>query len=408
MAVSDQLQTSPYLTIVLPGSPSPIVYAVDELEPVRPDVTPPSGAAFGVIDLGRRVSWHHDPSALDALQAAAARAVARESLVSTYGTGVVSDLVSRAWLQRPDELCQEYQVTTAQIEVTAHCNWGCKFCPVSLDPKPSATMPMSLFEEIIEKISVHETLRFVTFHFYNEPSLDRFFEERLTVLQRYGIRLYLYTNASGLNASKLDAIERTGVVDVLAVNLPAIERSEFIELSQSSTYERSVQNLEAAIERGIPVTIMVNGAHGDVDRRVAELRLRYEPLGAKVVATLLSDRAGALGGIYHQGVRIEGPLRGCSWPVNHLHFSVKGDLFLCCNDFFQREVFGNIESGSVHELMSSRRAIEVRQRVFGVAEASADHVCRSCHDQLLDFPRRQFRPLASFPVASSDRCRSRR
>jgi hypothetical protein len=117
-----------------------------------------------------------------------------------------------------------------------------------------------------------------------------------------------------------------------------------------------------------------------------------------VVQTLTADRAGALRGSYHQGVYIDGPLRGCAWPVSHAHFSVTGDMFICCNDYYQREVFGNIRSGSVHEIMTGPAAVLARRRVFGVATAPADYLCRSCHDQLPDFPRRQFRPLASFPV----------
>jgi hypothetical protein len=33
-------------------------------------------------------------------------------------------------------------------------------------------MSMPLFEEIIEKISLYDTIRCVTFHFFNEPTLD--------------------------------------------------------------------------------------------------------------------------------------------------------------------------------------------------------------------------------------------
>jgi hypothetical protein len=396
--VSDLLQTSPYLTCILAGSESPIVYAIDELEPATPDVTPPAGAAFGVIELGRNVVWHTDLTALDALHSAARTPVARHSLTSSHGADLVSDLVSRGWLQHPDELCTGYQLTTAQIEVTAHCNWGCKFCPVSLDRKPSATMPMPLFTEIIEKISVYDTIRYVTFHFYNEPTLDRFFEERIAVLQHHGLLLRLFTNASNLTESKIEALKRTGVLYRLVVNLPALYEEHFQELTQSKTHARTIRNLDAAIDAGLPVDIVVNGTGEQLSHRVSELQERYGARGVPVMSTLTSDRSGALGGEYDQAVEIEGPLRGCGWPVNHAHFSVTGDMFICCNDYYQRETFGNIQSGSVHEIMVSPAAIAVRRRVFGITDAPSDYLCRTCHDQLIDFPRRQFRPLATFPV----------
>lgn len=399
--MSDLLQTSPYLTCLTAGQSSPIVYAVDEIEPVFPDVKPPDGAAFGVIGLDRNVVWHKDLNALDALQYAASAPVARQSLIETYGSQVVSDLVGHGWLQRPEELCTEYFLTSAQIEVTAHCNWGCSFCPVSTDRKPKATMPMPLFEEIIEKISPYDTIRCVTFHFFNEPTLDPFFEERIAVLEAHRLPLWLFTNATGLTEKKIGMLKRSGVLGRLVVNLPALHEEEFRALTQSKTHAIALRNLDVIIASGLPVEIAVSGTGEELTHRVDELRERYESPGVSVIATLTADRAGALSGRYHQGVRVEGPLTGCAWPVNHAYFSVAGDMFICCNDYYQREIFGNIRSGSLHEIMTSPAAVLLRRRVFGVSDAPADYVCRSCHDQLIEFPRRQFRPLASFPVRKS-------
>ena len=400
--MSDLLQTSPYLTCFTAGQSSPIVFAVDEIEPVYPDVTPPNDrAAFAVIGLDRSVTWHNDLNALDALQHASPAPVERQSLIGTYGAQVVSDLVSRGWLQRPDELCKEYFLTSAQIEVTAHCNWGCAFCPVSTDRKPKATMPMPLFEEIVEKISVYDTIRCVTFHFFNEPTLDPFFEERVAVLEAHGIPLWLFTNATRLTEKRIEMLKRPGVLGRLVVNLPTLHEEEFRTLTHSKTYPAVIQNLDLALAAGLPVEIAVTGAGEELNRRLNELRERYEPRGAKVKATCTADRAGALSGTYYEGVWVDGRLNGCAWPVNHAYFSVAGDMFICCNDYYQREKFGNIRSGSVHEIMTSPAAILLRQRVFGVVEAPADYVCRSCHDQLTDFSRRQFKPLATFPVLNS-------
>ena len=405
--VPDLYQTSPYLTCISAGDLSPVVYAIDELEPVVPDVTPVPGAAFGVIALDRTVAWHADPAGLDVLERAAPSPISRQSLAQAHGDAIVSDLIARKWLQRPDQLCMEYVLTTAQIEVTAHCNWGCRFCPVSRDPKPSATMPMLLFDEILSKLAVHDAMRYVTFHFYNEPTLDRFFVDRVFALRAYGLRLRLFTNASHLSSEKIDALVRSDVLDVLVVNLPSLREDEFRELTQSRTHDKSIRSLDAAADAGLPVRIAVNACDEQSADRVARLRERYEPRGIPVNPTITSDRAGAVDGRYNQDIRIKGPLRGCGWPVNHAHFSVRGNMFICCNDYYQREVFGNIGSGSVDDIMTSQAAVRARRRVFGVAEAPDHFLCRSCHDQLKDFPLRQFRPLASFPVSAPRACKGR-
>lgn len=407
-AAHELLQTSPYLTLVLPGDVSPVVYAVDELDPVHPDVSAPPGSAFGVIGLERTVVWHGHGAALDALRHAAAAPSRRAELEAAHGKEVIHDLVSRGWLQRPDDICSEYHLTTAQIEVTAHCNWGCVFCPVSVDAKPPATMPMPLFDEIIGKIAPYDTIRYVTFHFYNEPTLDRFFAQRVAVLREHELRLRLFTNASNLTRDKIALLARDDTLLQLVVNLPTDDDGSFRYLTGSGMLMRTLANLEVAVEAGLPIEIVVNGDGPGLDRRLGHLRGRFEDRGVVVRSTLLSDRAGALEEEYHQDVRVEGRLRGCAWPVNHAHFSVSGDMFICCNDYYQREKFGNIRSGTVHEIMTSPGAVLLRRRVFGVADAPSDYVCRTCHDQLPDFPRRQFRPLASFPIAGCHRTGSNR
>ncbi|WP_329173311.1 radical SAM/SPASM domain-containing protein [Streptomyces sp. NBC_01477] len=392
------LQTSPYITCIRPDEPSPVIYMTDTRGPAFPVITDPGDAAFGVIGLDRTVDWQPDLAALAALERAAPEPVDLPSLIAEFGEPLIRRLVEKAWLQASDDLCVEYRLRTAQIEVTAHCNWSCRYCPVSSSPKPRATMPMDLFTEIIEKLTPYRTITFVTFHFFNEPTLDRFFADRIRVLQEHGMKLSLSTNASALTHRKIQLLQDSGVLHHLIVNLPTLDEEEFRTLTGAGTYKATLRNLDLAIDQGWPVTLAVNGVGEELSRRTAALRAKYEGRGVEVNPTQTCDRAGELTNEYHQGVFAAGRLRGCSWPLNHAYFSVTGDMFICCNDFHQREVYGNIRDGSVHDVMTSPDAVRLRRRVFGVEEAPQDYICRTCHDQKPDFVHRQFRPLASFPV----------
>jgi hypothetical protein len=359
----------------------------------------PGEAVFGVFGLDRKTVWHRDPQALSALQSAARDPLPTSVLVRDYGQPLVRELVSRRWLQDPAELCVDYWLRSGQIEITAHCNWGCSYCPVAKDPKPREVMPLALFSEIVEKLSVHDTVEYVTFHFFNEPTLDPLFNKRICILRDHGLKLSLYSNASALTPQKIDLLVESGVIYNLMVNLPTLDEDEFTDMTGSRTYRQALRGLEYAINtQAFPVALSVNGSGAKRDRNVAELKERYECRGVQVNSWLTSDRAGALDGLYSQDVYVEGPLRGCSWPLNHGYFSVRGNMFACCNDYYQREVFGHISEGSVHDIMTSPAAIALRRRVFGVEQAPDDFLCRRCHDQLLDFPDRQFRPLHTFPL----------
>ncbi|MEU8678103.1 radical SAM protein [Streptomyces sp. NPDC048560] len=402
----DRLQTDPYLTCVRPGDPPPVIYMTDTKGPTWPAITNPGTAAFGVIGLDRRVEWHHDRAALAALEKAATAPIDTSVLVAEFGQATVGQLAAKGWLQAPDDLCREYRLLTGQVEISAHCNWGCRSCPVSTDPKPRATMPMDLFTEIIGKLAPYETVKFVTFHFFNEPTLDRHFTDRVEVLRENGMKLSLFSNVSALTPAKIKAIGDASVLYDLIVNLPSLDPAEFRTLTGARTFHTSLANLDAAIDAGWPVKIAVNGVGADVHRNVEAIKKRYEHRGVIVYATQASDRAGELANEFAQNLNITGPLTGCSWPLNHAYFSVTGDLFICCNDYHQREVFGNIRDGSLHDIMTSPAAVQLRRRVFGVQEAPDDYICRGCHDQKPDFPHRQFRPLHTFPVlntATADR-----
>jgi radical SAM family protein/iron-sulfur cluster protein len=393
----DLLQTSPYLTHVEPGVPSPVTYLTDTYGPTFPKGDPPSAdAVFGIVGLDRQIAWQADPLVLDLLRACAPHPTDVAQLAARFGADRVAAAVGRDWLQPPGELCRGYRLVSGEIEVTAHCNWSCRFCPVSTDPKPRQTMLLDLFEEIIGKLADVGTIDYVTFQFFNEPTLDRHFTDRVALLARYGLELALYTNASALTPDKIESLRRHGVLRHLIVNLPSVDPAEFAALTGSRSYAGTTRNLDAAIAAGFRVQIVVNGVGERLTHNLEGVTRRYEPLGVEIYPSLTCDRAGDVGAEFFQDVSVAGQLTGCGWPIHHANFSVAGDLFLCCNDYYQRERFGNIRDGSVDDLMTSERAISLRRRVFGVAEAAEEFLCRRCHNQRLDFPGREFRPIATF------------
>ncbi|MFC9966381.1 MULTISPECIES: radical SAM/SPASM domain-containing protein [Nocardia] len=393
----NSVQTSPYLTRVDPRAPSPVRYFSDTFGPTSPDNgTPTEGAVFGIVGLDRRIDWHTDPRMLELLIASARQPLGTAELAHRFGADLVAEAAARHWIQPPEQLCRDYRLVSGEIEVTAHCNWGCRSCPVAVDPKPRQTMPMDLFTEIIVKLVEHGSIDYVTFQFFNEPTLDRYFTDRIEVLARYGMPLALYTNASALTGDKIETLRRSGVLRTMVVNLPSDDPAEFADLTGSASYAHSTRNVEAALAAGLPVQIGVNGVGERLALNLDGVARRYLPLGAQVTANLMCDRAGDVGGEFAQNLLIDGPLTGCGYPVHHASFSVGGDLFLCCNDYYQRERFANIGEGSIHELMTSDAAVTARRKVFGVAVAEDDFVCRRCHNQTLDFACRDFRPIATF------------
>ena len=271
-------------------------------------------------------------------------------------------------------------IRAIEIEISAHCNWRCVFCPVHSDPKPQATMDLQLFQEILAKATALPNAKLVTFNSYNEPTVCEHFDAMLRLLNETRLKLILHTNATRLDARRIAFLAQTGLAAAVIVNLPSLDPVRFRALTGVPTLEKSLAAVEQAISAGLPVRLSVNGTLADQAENFPALRARF---GARVIEDRSSDRAGLLRGDYAQGISIAGPLRGCDLVDEWVHIAVNGDLYICCEDYHQKEVYGNIRDGGLEAVLATPRALELRRRVFGIEDAPADFICRRCDKMLV-------------------------
>ena len=75
-------------------------------------------------------------------------------------------------------------------------------------------------------------------------------------------------------------------------------------------------------------------------------------------------------------------LRGCdnvgSRPLQHLHITPAGKCVLCCEDYDERYVVGDLTSSTIAEVLESDAVATLRKWVYGIEEAPADFICRNC------------------------------
>ena len=75
-------------------------------------------------------------------------------------------------------------------------------------------------------------------------------------------------------------------------------------------------------------------------------------------------------------------LCGCenvgSRPFQHLHITPHAECVLCCEDYDEKHVVGDLNTESVAEVLSGARFSLLRTWVYGVEEAPADFICRGC------------------------------
>lgn len=274
----------------------------------------------------------------------------------------------------------DVNLTSVEIETSTVCNWNCRYCPVSSDPKPRKFMSMELFNQIIEKAAKHNTIEFVTLNSYNEPTIDPDFEERIKSLATTHLKLSLFTNGSALNEGKIKLLKETNIIRNITFNLPTLNENRFRELTGWKNVNLIRRNIECAINADLKVDLAVQGTEIDLAQNLQSIKQTYEPLiGSTIIPWGTGDRAGLVNNEFSKNILIKDKrLFGCRLLLHQLHVSVDGDCFICCEDYHQEEKFANIKDGDIKDIIANDKAVLLRKYVFGKEEAPADFICRRC------------------------------
>jgi len=301
--------------------------------------------------------------------------------------GDVNALLDEAkWtIDESTEILSRHHLKVVQIEGNSHCNQRCYFCPVSLHPKPIHTMALDFYEDIIEQISIYRsTIQAVFMINYNEPTVDKFFIERIRILKKFDLPICINTNGTGLNKKKIDEIVKLGGLRYLSINLSTLDPDQYARDRSGKQLDKLRENVNYL--KSIPIAeemaIAVLGTNDDRHRQNYEqIREAYGDGYFEVKYFEIMDRAGAL----NVGQTMETPiqhLRGCenlgSRPVQHLTINAHGECVICCEDYYEKYKVGDLKHQSVEEILTGEKMRQIRAMLYGMQQAPEDFICRKC------------------------------
>lgn len=303
-----------------------------------------------------------------------------EELVEKYGEAYINSCVEQKIIVNSEEKWLLNGIEVVEIETSTHCNWRCKYCPEYIDPKKADYMPMELFEEIIQKTLRAGTVKYVTFNSYNEPTIDKLFMERVKYVQKTNLKIRLHTNGSGLDEEKMNFLKESNCLEFICFNLPSLEKDRFVSATGYRDYDRIISNIDYAVKIQLPVIFSIQGTDEELKNNLDAIREKYQPyVKEKIEAWGTIDRAGLLENEYSQNIYLSNRLYpGCHAVTSWIFINVKGDLFLCSEDYYQKTIYSNIKKGELYDLVNSNSAIELRKNVCGGADAPEDFICRKC------------------------------
>jgi radical SAM family protein/iron-sulfur cluster protein len=334
----------------------------------------------------------------------------RTLLASEPGYGVVRDLIAgsllvddldaadssllaaQGWLLPADEdPARRFLLKYVSLEAHTVCNQTCYFCPVSVAPRESYFMPTELYERIVGELSAYrDTIEAVFMISYNEPTLDKRFVDQARTIKSAGLPPAVLTNGTGLTPARIDALVEMGGLRFLSINLSTLDRERYKGDRGGDHLGLVLRHVEYAATRAVAeqMDMVVLGTGDDNhERDFEEIRRRFEGSRFTIKYFEVNDRAGYLG----IGLGRSQPpkrLRGCdlvgSRPLQHLHINPRGQCILCCQDYTESQVVGDLTTTRVADVLTGPGLATMRRWTYGLEEAPASFICRSCKFALTD------------------------
>lgn len=314
------------------------------------------------------------------------RQLAEEGPVLTELDEVDRSLADESWLVADGkDLSRAYRLRFVSLETHTVCTQACSFCPVSIAPRKPYYMPTELFERLAQEISTHrESVEGVTLNNYNEPTADRRFIDQVRTLLENDLPVAVLSNGSTFTPDKVDALVAMGPITYMSINISGLDPELYAAERQRDHLPIVLDHLDYMKDRPIAETMdLVVLGHQDEQHRAntAALSERFAGSRFNVRDFAIMDRAGYLP-VGLKPERPHGLLRGCdnlgSRPIEHIHINPEGRCILCCEDYDEHHVIGDLTRQSLHEVMTGDEIARLRRMVYGLEEAPKDFICRKC------------------------------
>ncbi len=244
---------------------------------------------------------------------------------------------------------------------------------------------MDLFALILSRLE-GSTPEWIALNHYGEPLLDPFFVRRVEMLRERSIPLALFTNGVLMKDELIDFLAEGGVHKVV-FNFPSLEPSAWSRLMQMP--ERSYWKVRRAVESALTIigdmpegiVISVNGVTDAQEARALRIKEHFSTFGDFQVRAVPSDSEA--GAVHDKLVQISShaPRQrygGCDRIARQLHISTEGKVYLCCQDYDQNVVLGDISEKSISEIMTDPLARQLRAEMFGLAPMGSGRLCLNC------------------------------
>ena len=217
------------------------------------------------------------------------------------------------------------------IEVNTACNRRCSYCPNSIDdrglPKNNIEMKVALYEKIIDELALLNFTGRISPIFYGEPLLRK----NLAALIKYTREkipqadIKITTNGDFLSLEKYQELVKAGA-------------SKFLITQHGPSMPKNIKDLFEFLK----------------ENPAEKVKIIYSKFEKN---TPLYNRGGLI-----KPEKVDYDPR-CLKPHNPLVIDAKGNVILCCNDYFSSVKFGNLEKEKLVDVWNKPAFKKIREEL---------------------------------------------
>lgn len=229
-----------------------------------------------------------------------------------------------------------------EIEINSSCNKACSYCPNSkFERIEKGFITEDLFQTIINQLVDIEFSGRVSYSFYNEPLLNKNLGNYVEKTKKYLPETFieLYTNGSLLTKEIIENLISSGV-------------DKFTITRHEDVFD---DKLEEVIAKLAP------------EQRKKITYKHFSEIN-------LTNRGGALP---HLGNNEKTTFLPCKIPEKIMSITLEGNVLPCFEDYFQKNMMGNINQTHIREIWNSQKYTEFRKNLLQGLRHRYE-VCKSC------------------------------
>lgn len=248
------------------------------------------------------------------------------------------------------------------IETLSLCQGACKFCPYTelRKGKKKEELSVNKFAQLIEELSHYEVKRITLFN-NNEPLLDNRIYSFISLTKKLlpNVEITLSTNGVLLSEVIIKKLNESGLT-TLYVSIPCIDRDNYkktMGIYPDKIFALldniKIPDIFQMIRIAVPHT-----KYMDLDQirkrfnnfSICDWKLEYKKnwnIDKKFFEVA-------------EEVFYTGP---CDRPMDQMVISANGNALICCRDWLEENVVGNVYKDTLYKIWHSERMKEIQKKI---------------------------------------------